>query len=168
MGCLSCGQGFHDECEEDCVTCHPDIIKTSSIGRSLTNIGTGHRGAPTKNPEDVKDKFSTGRKRAAQLYPLFKDKPCEWQGKKNCGGGPSPIIGCVNGLQQHRHHGPVKQVLRNEPGNVHRICNHCHARWHAVNDPIYDEYLYNKHPHSPEIADEMELLANEAKWRLKK
>jgi hypothetical protein len=132
MACIGCGRGFHDECEIGCDECHGEadrIVKTF--------IGRG-RGQPTKEPEDVTDIHSTGRKRAAQLYPLFKGVLCEWQGQKNCGGG-TPIIGCIKGLQVDRHHGPIKNTLHNEPGNVHRICKHCHNRWHAVNDPIYDE-----------------------------
>lgn len=163
MACPSCGRGFHDECETYCVDCHPETI---SIITKISATGGG-LGAPTKDPENVTDRHSTGRKRAAQLYPLFKDKPCEWQGKKNCGGGPSPIVGCLAGKQLHRHHGPVKDTLRNEPGNVHRICHNCHARWHAVNDPIYNEEEYNKLPHSPEEATPIELAANEAYWRTK-
>jgi hypothetical protein len=159
MGCTACGRFFHDECEEGCETCH------GNEDRKVKTL-TGDRGAPTKNPEDVTDPYSTGRKRAATQYPLFKTNPCEWRGKKNVGGG-EPIIGCISGLQQDRHHGPVKNPLRNEPGNVHRICKHCHNRWHAVNDSIYDEAAYDLLPHSPEPADELELLANEAKWRLK-
>lgn len=144
--------------------CHPDIIKAA---KSLGVISSEpNQGAPIKNPEDVKDRLSTGRKRAAVQYPLFRDQPCEWQGKKNCGGG-TPIVGCINGLQQHRHHGPVKDTLRNEPTNIHRICNNCHARWHAVNDPIYNEEEYNKLPHQPQPAEELELIANEAYWRIK-
>jgi hypothetical protein len=161
MGCIACGRGFHSECDVGCTNCHDKEDKI------IHSFHTGGRGAPTKDPESVTDRHSTGRKRAAQLYPIFKDKPCEWQGKKNCGGG-SPIIGCINGLQRDRHHGPVKDTLRNEPGNVHRICKHCHNRWHAVNDPIYNEEEYNTKPHSPELAEELELLANEAQWQLRK
>lgn len=164
MGCLACGRGFHKECDNSgCVNCHPDVVK---MVKSLATVG-GSRGAPLKDPENVTDKFSTGRKRAAKLYPLWKKKPCEWQGKKNCGGG-KPIVGCYKGLQQHRHHGPVKEVLRNEPGNVHRICNNCHARWHAVNDDEYNEEEWDKTEHKPEDAEEIELLANEAYWMNKK
>jgi hypothetical protein len=162
MACLGCGRGFHEECDSNCIDCHGEtdrLVKTFIGGRGV--------GQPIKDPENVKDRHSTGRKRAAHLYPIFKDKPCEWQGKKNCGGG-TPIIGCIDRLQVDRHHGPVKDTLRNEPGNVHRICKSCHNRWHAVNDPIYDEELYNTLPHKPEPAEEMELLANEAYWRLKK
>jgi hypothetical protein len=164
MGCPSCGRGFHEECyNDDCRNCHSN--EEQRLIKSVT--ATGSVGAPIKDPESVKDRHSTGRKRAAMQYPIFKDQPCEWQRQKNCGGG-TPIVGCVNGMQIDRHHGPVKDTLRNEPGNVHRICKHCHNRWHAVNDPIYDEEEYNKLPHSPEEATELELLANEAYWRIKK
>lgn len=162
MGCPTCGRGFHNECfEGNCQECHPD---TDTIFKSLKRkLGVGQ---PIKNPEDIKDPYSTGRKRAAIQYPIFKTNPCEWRGKKNCGGG-EPIVGCINGLQVDAHHGPIKNPLRNEPGNVHRICKHCHNRWHAVNDPIYDEAKYENLPHRPEPAEELDLLANEAQWKLK-
>ncbi len=164
MGCTSCGRGFHSECDIGCNDCHGTRDRAV---KSISTVGDG-RGAPLKEPEDVKDKFSTGRKRAAYLWPLFRDKPCEWQGKKNCGGGKHPIVGCIDGLQQARHHGPVKQVLRNEPGNVHRICHTCHNRWHANNDPDYDEEANELLKHSPESAEELELIANEAHWRIRR
>ncbi len=160
MACPSCGRGLHSECYSgNCSDCHPAV---EQLVKSITTVGIG-RGAPIKSPENVKDRHSTGRKRAAMQYPIFKDKPCEWQGKKNCGGG-QPIVGCIDGLQRHRHHGPVKDTLRNEPGNVHRVCTHCHNRWHAVNDPVYNEVEYENLPHSPEPATEIELLANYAYW----
>lgn len=162
MGCPSCGRGFHDECENGCDVCHPDL---DQITKSIRGIGA--TGAPIKDASKIGDPYSTGRKRAAVMYPLFKTNPCEWRGKKNCGGG-TPIIGCINGLQQDRHHGPVKNPLRNEPGNVHRICKKCHNRWHEINDAIYDEKLYDETSHEPEQATEIELLANEAKWKLKR
>lgn len=162
MPCLGCGRGFHDECENNnCSNCHPDV---PSIIRSFRSSATG---APLKDPKDITDPYSTGRKRAAVQYPLFRTNPCEWRGKKNCGGG-EPIIGCIKGLQQDRHHGPIKNPLRNEPGNVHRICKHCHNRWHEINDPIYDEIKYEKLPHAPTIAEELELLANEAQWKIRR
>lgn len=166
MWCPPCGRGFHDECEVGCISCHPNL---DSLAQSITRLGNrGEIGQPTKNPEDVRDRHSTGRKRAAQLYPLFRNQACEWQGKKNCGGGKNPIVGCSKGLQQHRHHGPLKDTLRNEPGNVHRICNPCHTHWHATNDTTYDEEENKLLPHSPEPADEIELLANEAYWAVKR
>ncbi len=163
MGCLSCGRGFHGECRR-CRKgkCHPDYEKVKKT--LVTSFGPG---APIKNPEDVTDPHSTGRKRAAHLYPLFRDKPCEWQGKKNVGGG-HPIVGCKDGKQQSRHHGPIKNTLRNEPTNVHRICHTCHNRWHAVNNPLYDEEEYEQLPHNPETASDLEIAASEAEWRMKK
>lgn len=161
MGCIACGRGFHIECYNGgCEICHVD---NDQIQKAIFKVAGG-MGAPIKNPENVRDRQSTGRKRAALLYPIFKDRPCEWQGQKNCGGG-TPIIGCIDGTQVDCHHGPVKDTLRNEPGNVHRICKHCHNRWHTVNDPIYDETEYDKTVHSPEPATELELLVNKEKWR---
>lgn len=90
-----------------------------------------------KRDAALKDQQSTGRKRAARAYPLHRDQPCEWRNKVGQGGGNFPIKGCDNGLQQSRHHGPDKNTLNNEDGNVHRICHTCHNRWHAANDPNY-------------------------------
>lgn len=158
-GCPACGRGFHNECNVGCKNCHSNVEQAArSIGLSIGN------GAPIKSPEAVTDPLSTGRKRAAIQYPLFKTNPCEWRKKKNCGGGLEPIVGCIDGFQRHRHHGPVKNPLRNEPGNVHRICYHCHTRWHAKNDPIYDEEEFNKLPHAPVAATDAELAANEIQW----
>jgi hypothetical protein len=57
--------------------------------------------------------------------------------------GVEPIIGCPGNLlyeergKYARHHGPNKSVLENSPGNVHRICEFCHNRWHAANNEYY-------------------------------
>lgn len=158
MPCPCCGRGFHDECHTNCEDCHPVNLEEESIAASI--------GGKVKDPENVTDRHSTGRKRAAYLYPIFKEKPCEWRGKKNCGGGLHPIVGCIKGSQQHRHHGPVKDTLRNEEGNVHRICSTCHARWHAKNDESYTEEEFAKHPHNPEDATEDELLINDAHYKV--
>lgn len=164
MGCPSCGHGFHNECEVGCTLCHAE---QESVVKSISQ-SFGQVGAPVKDRESVLDSKSTGRKRAAMLYPINKDASCEWRRLKNVGGG-HPIIGCVEGLQRHRHHGPIKDTLRNEPGNVHRICHHCHNRWHAQNDPVYDEEEYSELPHAPEgEATDLELAQNEAYWALKK
>src|ERR1700754_2326409 len=40
-----------------------------------------------QDDSSLKDQQSTGRKRAAKLYPLDPDKDCEWSQKKSCGGG---------------------------------------------------------------------------------
>lgn len=90
-----------------------------------------------KRDKTLKDQQSTGRKRAARLYPLDRDGDCEWLGLKFAGGGSHPIIGCNSGKQQSRHHGPDKNTLNNDEGNVHRICHKCHNRWHTRNDESY-------------------------------
>lgn len=166
MACTSCGRGFHDECEIGCEDCHSEVelkkrVQAFTFNGNPESMG---KGQPTLEPADVREKYSTGRKRAAQLYPLFLHRPCEWQGKKNCGGGLHPITGCIDKTQTDRHHGPIKDTLENSPGNVHRICSWCHNRWHTMNDAEYDEAEYAKIPHAPEPATEMELVVNEAYW----
>jgi hypothetical protein len=115
-----------------------------------------------KDDSVLKDQQSTGRKRAAQMYPLYSEEPCEWQKKKNCGGN-KPIVGCVDGKQEARHHGPDKNTLNNDEGNVHRICHKCHNRWHTVNDEGYVwGSIYDAH--SPVDAPLGEFLQNEIYW----
>lgn len=116
--------------------------RSNGYGRNTDIRGNG-RGSDSSTrsrgrESNLKDQQSTGRKRAAKLYPLVNEHDCEWQGRGNCGGGSRPILGCVSGKQQARHHGPDKTVSNNEQGNVHRICHYCHNRWHAANDPSYD------------------------------
>lgn len=103
----------------------------------------------TKRDASLKDQQSTGRKRAAVLYPLARSEACEWRNASRenpMGGGSSPIINGCDGLQQQRHHGPDKNTLNNDLGNVHRICNHHHAHWHIQNDPDYDWSLGGRAP----------------------
>jgi len=93
-----------------------------------------------KRRATLKDPLSTGRKEAARLYPLDPNKPCEWLGQNNKGGGNFPINGCPvedECKQVNRHHGPDKNTLNNEEDNVHRIGFKCHNRWHAKNDANY-------------------------------
>lgn len=101
------------------------------------------------------------------MYPLFPDDDCEWKLKKNNGGGQHPIVGCLNGKQQARHHGPDKNTLNNDSGNVHRICHQCHNRWHARNDEGYVwGGLYNDH--SPTVATPETVMLDELTWLGKK
>lgn len=160
MSCEACGRGFHVECrnKKGCKKCHPKDENVISIS-GVTSRKKGN------TAEGLKDALSTGRKRAAELYPIDSNAPCEWQGRKNCGGGKRPIIGCVDGKQQARHHGPVKNTTRNHEGNVHRICNRCHNHWHEVNDLIYDERAYALLPHDPIDAEVTELVNDELMWR---
>lgn len=114
---------------------------------------------------NIKDPHSTGRKRAARLYPIVTGSPCEWQMQRNNGGGLRPVIGCHEGLATDRHHGPIKDTLHNVLGNVHRICHDCHNHWHELNDLIYDEDKYRLLPHDPHAATIEEIVAEHVKWR---
>jgi hypothetical protein len=98
----------------------------------------GSKGGSRKRIAVLGDQQSSGRKMAHRLFPLNRSSPCEWQGKAHNGGGSYPILGCLQGTQQAAHHGPDKNTSNNEVGNVHRICNACHVRWHVKNDPDYD------------------------------
>lgn len=160
MGCSSCGRGFHAECLRGCKKCHPREHKDKT-----TENGSVQRKSRKSKVHGLKDEKSTGRKRAAQLYPIDPEAPCEWQKKKNCGGGRRPIVGCLNGKQVDRHHGPVKKTTRNEEGNVHRICKDCHNHWHELNDLVYDEAAYNNLPHDPVAATDMEIAEVFLKWQ---
>lgn len=160
MTCIACGRGFHEECYTKCSKCHPKNKRPEKVVVSLVEKYK-KRG---KTAKDLKDAKSTGRKRAAELYPLKRNKACEWQGKKNCGGGKFPIIGCLEGKQQHRHHGPVKDTTRNQAGNVHRICTPCHNHWHELNDHVYDARDFGLLPHDPEPASVAEIVSNALEW----
>ena len=150
--CLSCIRGFHSTCRSPCdcdhklgvevVTITSDTETESALSTGLGDEGLGSK-RRLKRDQSLKDQQSTGRKRAARLYKLDRTAPCEWVGLRLQGGGTSPIDGCglagrPAGKQQARHHGPDKNTLNNEEGNVHRICHLCHNRWHAANDPNYD------------------------------
>lgn len=129
-----------------------------------------------KRRATLKDPHSTGRKEAARLYPLDRDKPCEWSFEyirkeyaqeyeflftdldegmsederaaresglhreivRSISGSKVEFRVCDDNRQKARHHGPDKNTLNNEQGNVHRICHFCHNTWHAVNDEDYD------------------------------
>lgn len=166
------------ECREDCENLPPDdsdtVDPTTSSGGDSVSVVDGGNSSPSdsddvdvfrtyKDDSSLRDQQSTGRKRAAKMYPLDELAPCEWAGKTNCGGGKKPITGCLTGLQQARHHGPDKNTLNNEQGNVHRICHTCHNRWHTLNDEGYvwgDLY----EPHSPKPTDAIVIGLNEEWW----
>lgn len=169
--CLSCARGFTNECS--CQGKASGGAKTlleafSSIGEnngrsetfnneesSINSDQIKNVGRPRKESEDITDPKSTGRKRAAAMYPLDKLAFCEWRDLANCGGGKNPIIGCATGYQENLHHGPDKNTLNNtrseddvKSRNVHKICSKCHNRWHAANDYDYDPSI----PHEPREA----------------
>lgn len=133
----------------------PFPIESGQFDNEINNVRPSRRrrrnvsGRRLKRSSSLKDQQSTGRKRAAKLFPLFPERSCEWEGNSNCGGGSYPILGCLGGKQEARHHGPHKNTLDNEEGNVHRICNYCHNRWHVANDPSYNINDPDTTPHSP-------------------
>lgn len=88
--------------------------------------------------------------------------------KKNAGGGKIPIVGCLDGMQQARHHGPDKNTLNNERGNVHRICHTCHNRWHTLNDPDYIIEQHSMLRHTPIPATAEDIGMNEVFWNGRK
>lgn len=116
-----------------------------------------------KDDSALRDQQSTGRKRAAIKFPLDETDLCEWSMKKNCGGGKFPIVGCAANLQQARHHGPDKNTLNNDVGNVHRICHSCHNRWHTLNDTNYNWTALHE-PHNPVVSTVSDLHSNEKFW----
>ena len=130
--------------------------KTEYTRRKDPRIGATERpvGRPVKDTVDMTNPEATGRKRAAQMYPLVIDADCEWKGLANVGGGKHPIVGCMGGKQSNRHHGPDKTTTNNDQGNVHRVCGRCHNLWHEWNDADYDP----GERHDPRIADPVELV----------
>lgn len=146
--CNPCLLGFHAECvspDTECCCGGADYLDSPEVGTASSRTGGGV-GPRVLNPSEITDATSTGRKRAAQLYPIFKDMLCEWAYLKFAGGGVVPIIGCDGNLIQPNskagdggdvHHGPDKNTINNSPGNVHRICKSCHHAWHAANDVYY-------------------------------
>lgn len=183
MACVNCGDGLHWECVnvtdgDCCCKMVGDIVGQAVANAPIQYIeGSWHTedldddepryvSRTYKREGTLKDQQSTGRKRAAKLYPLSSDAPCEWQKLKFAGGGPKPIVGCIDGKQQARHHGPDKNTLNNDPGNVHRICHKCHNRWHTENDQLYEaDSAAVTNRHDPDtVATIDELVANLAYW----
>ena len=166
--CFACRAGFHHEChtwwhwdEESC--CCGGEIKFTATGEikhdgenasesSDREVDSGYIQdgyESNKDLADYKDPVSTGRKRAAEMYPISPGMVCEWAGLKKAGGGVVPIIGCLGRPASDRHHGPDKNTMNNAPGNLHRICDYCHNTWHAYNDPHYGERPPHTQPFVP-------------------
>lgn len=170
--CFMCLAGLHTSCQRtscDCNHLSQPTVSVPTTTEELVNEETTSRGRKNQSGRSgifrsgkrdavLKDQQSTGRKRAARLYPLDRNADCEWRAQTNCGGGTSPILGCVLGKQEARHHGPDKSTSNNEEGNVHRICHACHNRWHAANNAEYDwnDTTVKKHNPRPQTAKEQE------------
>lgn len=169
MPCRKCLRDIHEKCETNCEACHGLQLQTMRSDEG-SNIGTGDGQFSSEiNEVELEDdeafglseetKFgklddslidpqSTGRKRAARIYPLDKTAPCEWRGINQPGGSLFPLQDCVDGYQQARHHGPDYSTLNNDAGNVHRICHKHHNRFHALNDPFKDANYLAKYGHT--------------------
>lgn len=186
--CWPCIVGLHEECfqteevEDSWVRCCCFMHKNDEAEEFARGVGR-----PVAEPSDITDILSTGRKRAAMMYPIYEGMVCEWAGLRYAGGGVEPIIGCTGNIlsigkgpdKGDRHHGPDKNVINNSPENVHRICSKCHNRWHAQNNKYYSPerppadqpYLPEQDwkKHDPETqATEEELAENEEFWASKK
>lgn len=157
--CWPCVSGLHAECidglvEDGMVTCCCGGTGTPGFAGEV--IIHGERQSGGKSLDEIGDIKSTGRKRAAQIAPIFDGMLCEWANLMYAGGGVEPIMGCrgntiamakskaeakSKGADQvgRLHHGPDKNTLNNTPGvNLHRICEDCHQRWHALNNQYYE------------------------------
>lgn len=167
--CFGCRTGFHNECSyawtDDLIgeCCCGGEVKFTVTGE-VKDSGSTDETIPKKEVDngyiedgyeankslaDYKDPISTGRKRAAEMYPINAGMVCEWAGLKRAGGGVFPIVGCVGRPASDRHHGPDKNTMNNMQGNLHRICDFCHNTWHALNDPAYGERPEHTKPFIP-------------------
>lgn len=147
--CLACQNGYYLECTQPVDGTIPcgTVVKTVITVDDTTEIKL--RGGQIKTPEDITDVQSTGRKRAALMYPIEEGEKCEWQSLLQAGGGVKPIIGCYENHAVAIHHGPDKNTLNNKRSNVHKICAYCHNYWHAVNDEFYGERPVGTEPFIP-------------------
>lgn len=156
-----CSVGFHTECinpvelEEGVLSCC--CWREEFVIGLVDRVETETSGPKSRYREGdtLKDVTSTGRKRAAELFPVTDGMLCEWAGLLYAGGGVAPIVGCAgNRLSAEKgkhaiHHGPDKSTLNNEAGNIHRICPTCHNRWHSINDQFYGKRPENGEPFIP-------------------
>ena len=171
MSCVFCAAEWPHILGEDCDGYDPDayaepVIEsgTDSLlpdsGESGDIVPAPERrpvGRPPKADSDLEDPVKAGRKRAAAAAPINPGMVCEWTRLANAGGGVVPIQGCVGFPATDRHHGPDKSTLNNELGvNLHRICSHCHNRWHVANDPYYG---------TERPADNSEWVPEVVEWR---
>lgn len=135
--CVQCVAGFPHPATAICKNDNLEQSIEAEIKEAVAKLGR-----PQKEDADMKDPLSTGRKRAAEILPdtLLETMICEWALLKEAGGGVYPIEGCHGNKATDRHHGPDKNTLNNERNvNLHGICSFCHNRWHAKNDPTYEE-----------------------------
>lgn len=125
-------------------------LEDDGPGKARGDSGYIHPDAwpSTRDIGTLTDPKSTGRKRAAEMFPITGGQVCDWARQANAGGGPVPIIGCMGSPASDIHHGPDKNTLNNavarrgvgDTDNLWFLCSDCHNLWHALNDPYYPEY----------------------------
>lgn len=167
--CAYCAVGFP---EDFCLTegmCNSkeDIEGGETLGGILELSAS--LGEDIQSERVYKDAVSTGRKRAAELYPIQVGQVCSWAWSKVCGGGVEPITGCTGRPATNIHHGPDKSTFSNEASNISVICTFCHNRWHVANDKYYSEPRPgNGDAWLPNVPEGKELIPLEAKLKATK
>lgn len=151
--CLACRRQNHLACLGDFCDCMHEEISNKHSDEFRPEFDRNPELAKNvKNDYALKDPQSTGRKRAAKLFPLDKERDCEFLGKTHAGAIPGlrGIDGCsirpnsTPGKQQARHHLDY-DTLNNDPDNVVRICHSCHRVIHEANDSHKDQYYAQKY-----------------------
>lgn len=175
--CWSCRRGQHNGCaalitDTVCDCTHDNIVQAPPVGTigNALNLDTEEPDTRKitrrlKNDDAVTDQQSTGRKRAAALYPL-KDAngnslPCDYANL------PAPTLpnymevqidgcgirkGTVAGKAQARHHHDYN-TLNNERSNVALLCHSCHNLLHAKNDEYKDAIYERIYGFKPAVED---------------
>jgi hypothetical protein len=151
--CFGCRAGFHNECEhvwleiieQDC--CCGGEVSFDAGGNVRIDAVEGEDGQKEIDNGYINDGYQGTKSK--EMYPITPGMVCEWAGLKFAGGGVIPIVGCVGRPASDRHHGPDKNTMNNAEGNLHRICDHCHNTWHALNDPHYGERPEHTKPFLP-------------------
>lgn len=174
--CWPCRRNQHDGCAalftyDLCECTHEKVVAPTPVGDigNALNLDTQEADTKTvvrrqKNDMAVTDPQSTGRKRAAKLYPLIDPNgnklPCDFQNRKSC--LPSymevQIDGCgvrtgtMPNFAQSRHHHDYN-VMNNERENIGLLCLSCHNLLHAKNDPYKDKIYERIYGVKPDTAD---------------
>lgn len=180
--CISCWRGMHGACnalffDDPCECDHAPMDAFGAVGPFKSQIGEALNLDPEepdstkttrrlKDDQAVTDPQSTGRKRAAKLYPLRTEDgnpiPCDLAGRT----APTlptyykvQIDGCgirqgsIKANAQSRHHWSYN-TLDNERSNIGLLCHSCHNLIHSRNDEfkadIY-ETLYGFKPQQEDL-----------------
>jgi len=126
--------------EDESCCCQGTFGRVNMFNQLAADMTARGPGRPKMSGSDMKNALQAGRARAEDIAPIEEGMVCEWAMLKYAGGGIVPIVGCEGNIAEDRHHGPDKSTLNNNPGvNLHRVCVHCHNRWHYKNDMYYGD-----------------------------